>query len=611
MNTTTPLRLSQGNPEQRTSFWLGCRQLWPFLKPYFPLAVLGIVLTVPVGALDAAIASFLKPFMDHVMIGQNQVFADYVPFIIVGFTIVQGLCIYFSAVVNGYVGHRINLALRETLFGRLLQCTTRFYDVNYTGAILYRFSSDAELASTGLISNIRQFLTKFFSVIALVVVLFYNSWQLTLLALVELAVLIVPLRIVKKKIRRIVARTVEPNTRLLTLYNETTTGSRIIKTYGLKEHVLDMFRGHAGFLFRMSMKMIRETNWLSPIMHLVSSLGVATVLYFGMRLILEDVITPGAFVSFVAALIMLYTPIKSIGNNYVSLQNALLAIHRIYEVLEMDDYEDRHDCGTRTLDGIRRGIAFEDVHFAYQDETEVLRGISFEVSVGQKVALVGPSGGGKSTICLMLPRLYEMSAGRITVDGIDIRDLRLEALRAQFAFVFQDSFMFDGTIRDNVLLGRPGAGDDEVRQALADSYLGEFVEGLPEGLDTLIGERGMLLSGGQKQRLAIARAMIRNAPLVILDEATSALDSRAEHMVQKALDRLMERRTTIVIAHRLSTVQNADLILVVDDGRIVERGGHEELLARNGAYAALYRSQFTASAADAAGQDRPSARADG
>ena len=588
-----PIILSQTEDQKTTSFIRGYKQFWPFLKPYWFMAVLGILLTIPVGALDAVIAAFLKPFMDNVMIEQQKSFADYVPLVIIGFTLVQGTFIYLSSIVNGYVGGKISLSIRTKLYKKLLTFETRFFDVNNSGSVIFRFFNDADQASAGLIANIKLFLTKFFSSVSLVCVLVYNSWQLTLVALGVLVFLILPLRIVRKRIKKIISRSVVSNTQLITLYNETTQGNRVIKAFGLADLMFRQFKAKADFLFDIGIKLVRDTNWLSPVMHLVSSIGVAGVLYFGVQLILNGTITSGAFVSFLAALIMLYTPIKTIGNNFISVQQALLALDRIYELLEAKSFEDEaNDKDKLVLPTIKDGIEFKDVHFSYTKEREILKGISFKVAMGKKIALVGNSGGGKTTVCSLIPRLYEVDSGSVLIDGHDVRDYTLDSLRSQIAVVFQDSFLFQGTIRHNITCAKPDATDEEIHEALKNSYLDEFVKGLPNGLDTVIGERGVSLSGGQKQRLSIARALIRNAPLVILDEATSALDNKSEKVVQKALDTLMKGRTTIVIAHRLSTIRDADTILVINDGLVVESGTHDELLAKNGVYAGLYMSQF-------------------
>lgn len=587
-----PIILSDLSQQDSTSFWRGYKRFWPFLKPYWMLAVLGIILTVPVGALDAVIALFLKPFTDQVMVEQEKQFADYVPLVIIGFTLIQGIFIYFSSLVNGYVGGAVNLLMRSKLYEKLLSFDSRFYDANNSGSVILRFFNDSESASSGLIQNIRLFLTKFFSSVSLLCVLIYNSWELTIVAVGVVCFLIVPMRIVRRRVKRIVNHTVTASTGMITLYNETTLGSKVIKSFNLKQYMYQRFYQQADYLFKMGVKMVRDTNWLSPVMHFVSSLGVAGVLYFGVTLIVNGSLTSGEFVSFLAALIMLYTPLKSIGNNYIQVQSALLALDRIYDLLDYESFESGKNEGDKVLEGIKKDIEFKHVAFTYDGSHDVLKDVSFKVNVGQKVALVGNSGGGKTTVCSLITRLYEIKSGQILIDGVDIRDYTLESLRHQVAYVFQDNFLFAGTIRQNILLGKADATEDEIKMALKSAYLDEFVASMPNGLDTEIGERGVVLSGGQKQRLAIARAIIRNAPLVILDEATSALDNRSEKVVQKALDELMKGRTTLVIAHRLSTIRDADVIMVVNDGYIVEKGNHEELLAQNGAYATLYNSQF-------------------
>lgn len=587
-----PLVLSDVKSNPNTSFWRGYSQFWPFLKPYAVIAIVGMLLTIPVGALDAVVASFLKPFMDRVMVSQDKSFAYYVPLFIIGFSLAQGIFLYLSAYVNNYVGNRIAMDVKLKLYKKLINMETSFYNANNSGSVIYRFASDPDLATSGLINNIRLFLTKFFSSLSLVVVLVYNSWQLSIVAVGVLFLLFIPMQIVRKRVKQIVNRTVGANAKVMTLYNETSQGNREIKSFNLKSQMVKHFNETMTYLFRLNMKIVRDTNWLAPVMHLITACGVAGVLYFGLHLIMIGEITSGGFVAFLAALIMLYTPIKSIGNNYISVQQALLALDRIYQLLKEHSYENEDDSAKSKLLDIKEEINFKDVRFSYTNEREILKGVNFKVEVGTKVALVGNSGGGKTTVCSLIPRLYEIDSGVISIDGHDITEFSLDSLRSKVAMVFQDNFLFEGTIRQNLMYGRMDATEEEMNHAIKSAYLDDFVYNLPHGLDTLIGERGLLLSGGQKQRLAIARAILKNAPLVILDEATSALDNKSEKVVQKALDKLMEGRTTIVIAHRLSTVMDADKILVINDGHIVEEGTHQELLDLNGAYAMLYNSQF-------------------
>ena len=571
----------------------GLKKFWPFLKPYIFLTILGVLLTIPVGGLDAAVASFLKPFMDNVMVDKNTEFALKVPFIIIGFTLVQGICIYTSNIVNTYVGSRISTDLKLALYKKLLVSESAFFDKNTSVIVLLRFCNDADSATTGLITNVKLFLSKVWSSLGLLAVLLWNSWQLSFIALGVLFLLVIPMKIARKKVMKIMSKNVEAQTKINTTYVETYSGIKIIKSFNLIKTMYEKFHREVEDIFKFSMKMTRDTNWLSPAMHLVTACGVAGVLYYGMYLITTGVITSGTFVAFLAALIMLYTPIKSIGNNYVGLQTALLALERIYVILDAPSFEANDGEGKKELKAVSKEIKFNHVNFSYDGQRMILKNVNLSVPVGKKVALVGNSGGGKSTVCSLIPRLYELDSGSITVDGTDISEFTLSSLRDKISMVFQDNFLFDGTVRQNLMYGKADATDEEINRAIKSAYLDEFVQKLPNGIDTVIGERGLLLSGGQKQRLAIARAILKNAPIVILDEATSALDNKSEKVVQRALDKLMEGRTTIVIAHRLSTVMDADKILVINDGQVVEEGTHNELLEKNGAYAVLYRSQFS------------------
>lgn len=592
-NKQQPQRLDVINEQGSLSGFTGFKKFWPFLKPYLFLTILGILLTIPVGALDAAVASFLKPFMDNVMVDKDTEFAYKVPFIIIGFTIVQGICIYTSNIVNSYVGSRIATNLKLALYKKLINNDSAFFDKNTSGIVLMRFCSDADTATTGLITNVKLFLSKFWSSLGLVVVLLYNSWQLSFIALGVLVFLILPMKVARKKVMKLMGLTVKASSKINSNYYETYSGIKIIKAFNLQNVIFAKFTQNIEEAFHLSMRMIRNTNWLGPAMHLVTALGVAGVLYYGLHLITTGQITSGTFVAFLAALIMLYTPIKSIGNNYVALQSALLALERIYKILDTTSYETNDGTGTKVLKDIKKEIKFNDVCFSYDGQREVLHKVNLTVPVGSKVALVGNSGGGKYTVTALIPRLYEIDSGSITIDGTDIKEFTISSLREQIAMVFQDNFLFDGTVRENLLYGKENATDEEIAFAIKSAYLDEFVKKLPQGLDTMIGERGLLLSGGQKQRLAIARAILKNAPVVILDEATSALDNKSEKVVQQALDKLMEGRTTIVIAHRLSTIMDSDKILVINDGHVVEEGSHSELLAKNGPYSVLYNSQFS------------------
>ncbi|MDR2870694.1 MAG: ATP-binding cassette domain-containing protein [Deferribacteraceae bacterium] len=568
------------------------RRMWPFLKPYAFRALLGIGLTIPVGSLDAAIAAFMRPLMDSMMVEQDASFTRTLPYIIMGFTLVQGILNYSSAYLNGWVGSKITQGIKRKLFDKLLSMDTAYFDKQDSGSIMFRYSNDADLAASGLVNNLKLFLTKLFSSMALVVVLVYNSWQLSVLAVGVLVFMVYPMKVVRKKIRDVMHGTVMHGSNIMTIYNETFSGNKIIHSFTLEDKMRDRFHGTTNQMFHFQMKMIQGSAWLSPVLHFITSLGVALVVGFGGYWItVTKTLTPGTFVAFIAALLLLYTPLKSIGNNFVDIQKSFMAIDRIFELLNMKPDIKSSD-GALMLDKVEDSIEFKDVTFSYTPERKVLKNVNFKIKVGQMVALVGNSGGGKTTISSLIPRLYDIQEGEILIDSVNIKEYTIESLRSHIAVVFQDNFLFSGTIRENLSLAGRDISEEMMWQALRNANLDEFVNSLDTKLDTEIGERGMLLSGGQKQRVAIARAFIKDAPIVILDEATSALDNKAEKVVQQALDNLMENRTVIVIAHRLSTIQNADNILVINEGQIIEQGTHDELIKEQGAYYALYATQF-------------------
>ena len=572
-------------------------RMWPFVKPYWIRALVGILLCIPIGALDSVVALALKPYMDLVLVDKTDRSPAYIPLLIVAFTTVQGFLNYAATYLNTWVGTKINQDLKRALFKKLLSLEIAFYDKNNSGYIMQRFSSDADMACTGLLDNLKVFISRLFSSLSLICVLIYNSWQLSIIAIVVLGCALLPLASVKRRIKFIVLKNVTEASKVFTNYNETYSGAKTIYSYNLQQKIYNKFDNTLRTIFKLTMKMVQKTAWMTPLMHIIISVGIGGVIGYGSYLIVNGTITSGNFVSFITALVMLYTPIKGIGKNFNNVQISFLAIERVMDILDMDPaVKDRADA--RVLKQIEKGITFDDVTFEYVPGTPVLKNVSLNVRAGSTVAVVGNSGGGKTTLVNLLPRFYDVKSGAVKIDGQDIRSLTMESLRDKIAVVFQDNFLFEGTIRDNITLGKENASDEEIAAALKMAYLDDFVAGLENGVDTEIGERGALLSGGQRQRLAIARAFIKNAPIVILDEATSALDNKSEAVGQKAIDNLMQDRTVFVIAHRLSTVQNADKIVVVNDGQIVEEGTHDELLAiDNGAYKALYNAQFKKKAA--------------
>lgn len=569
-------------------------KIYPYVRPYLFRAILAILITLPLGAMDAIIAWSLKPYMDVVMLEQQATTtqAALIPLLIIIFSSMQSMLNYTATYLNTWVGQKIAQDVKIDLFDKLMHYNAAYFDRCNSGDILFRFNNDVDLACSGLLSNLKLFTTRVFSSISLIGVLFYNSWQLALVAVLVLLGALYPLTTVKRKIKSVMDKTIFSGAAVMTHYNETFNGNRIVTSYNLYDYQNKRFRDTLKSVFKLGMKMIQRTGMMSPIMHFIVSLGIAAVIWLGSYLIVTKQITPGNFVSFITALIMLYNPIKSIGNNFNSVQMALMAMERVFGLLEAVPVIHNKPNAVK-LEQVKDCIEYKDVNFEYIPNKPILKNINLKIKCGETIAFVGNSGGGKTTLVNLLPRFYDIKSGSITIDGHDIRDLELNSLRDKIAIVFQDNFLFAGTIRENILLGRTDVSQTQLDEAIKCACLEEFIKSLDKGLDTQIGERGVLLSGGQKQRIAIARAFIKNAPIVILDEATSALDNKSEAVVQQAIDNLMKDRTVFIIAHRLSTVRNADVIVVVNYGEIVEIGTHQELLNKeNSIYASLYKTQI-------------------
>lgn len=578
--------------ELKMSFHEHYQMMWPFIKPYLFRAILAILVSVPIGALDSVIALSLKPYMDIVVVEKSVRAPIYIPFLIIAFTSLQGGLNYIAAYLNSWVGMKINMDLKRHLFKKLMRMETSYFDINNSGVILQRFSADCDVACTGLLDNLRIFVARFFSSFSLVCVLIYNSWQLAIIAVSVMFLAFLPLSTVKRRIKSTIEKSVQESAKIFVNYNEVYSGNKTIAGYNLQNHMYQKFDGALKVLFKLGIKMVQKTAWVTPLMHIVVSAGIGAVVWYGSSLIVTGRISAGNFVSFITALILLYTPVKGIGKSFNSVQVAFLAIERLVEILNIEPKVKEKE-NALVLDKVKKDIEFKNVWFEYREGVPVLKDVNLKVKAGANLAIVGNSGGGKTTLVNLLPRFYDVTKGQILIDGHDIRDYTLQSLRENMAVVFQDNFLFSGTIRENILSGRPDATEEDIRRVLKLVYLDDFVDSLADGLDTTIGERGTTLSGGQRQRVAIARALLKDSPIVILDEATSALDNKSEAIVQKAIENLMKNRTVFVIAHRLSTIKNAEKIIVVNDGQIVEEGTHEELLnIENGSYKMLYNAQF-------------------
>lgn len=564
----------------------------PYFKPYLFRTLLALLLAIPIGSLDAVIALSLKPYMDIVMLNKQMQSPLYIPFLIIIFTTIQGTLNYLATYMNDWVGGKVTNDLKIDLYKKLMHQSSSFFDKQTSGKVLKGYNNDADKSCSGLLTNIKTCISRLFSSISLIAVLFYNSWMLAIIAVIALTCAMIPLMKMKSTIKGVYNKSEGENAKVLTTYNEAFAGNKIIAAYNLYDLKKSQFNKLVNTVFGLRIKITQHIGWLSPLMHIIVSCGIGAVIGLGSYLIVQGKLTAGQFVSFITALIMLYTPIKGLGNNAKSMTTCLCAMERVVAKLDKKSgIIDKPDA--INFPDFKDKITFEDINFEYKKDKPVLKNISFEVQKGETIALVGNSGGGKTTIVNLLPRFYKLKKGAIKIDGISINDIKLNDLREHIAIVFQDNFLFEGTIRDNILLGKLDATDAELHNAIKNSYLEDFINSLENGLDTQIGERGVLLSGGQKQRIGIARAFLKNAPILILDEATSALDNQAEHIVQQAIDNLMKDRTVFVIAHRLSTIQNANRIAVINQGYLTELGTHEELLKiPNGDYKKLYNMQF-------------------
>ncbi|MBQ3310466.1 ABC transporter ATP-binding protein [bacterium] len=598
------LDMTQAKDSFRYSLLLS--RIFPYIKPYLFRIFIGFVISVPLGLLDGVTAFAIKPYLDFVIGGKNfeYTYAGYtisissidmaliIPFAVIFFAVVQGVLKYLNDYITTWTSQRITNDVKIDLFHRLVCMHPKFYDENSSGIIISRYMGDPALASTGIVSQIKELVTSVCGALGLIAVMLYSSWRLTVIGVFALCVAFLPVVLLRKRIRDTSNKSMVIGGNLTTNINETYNGNKVMAAYGLQSIQEQYFINQTWDAFRVSMSLTKRTAWMSPIMYLIASFGIAIVLGYGTYLINSGHMTAGSFASFITSLLLLYKPIKSMGGALATLQAVFVAMGRVFELFDLKP-EIVNKENAVELTEFKNNISFENVNFEYVSEHPILKNLNLTVNKNETVAIVGNSGGGKSTLVNLIPRFYDVNSGAVKIDGVDIRDFTLESLRRNIAVVFQDNFLFTGSIRTNILLGNVNANDEELQTVIEYAHLQDFIKDLPEGIDTELGERGLSLSGGQRQRIAIARAMIRNTPIVILDEATSALDNESEAIVQRAMDNLMKNKTVFIIAHRLSTIKNADRIVVVNDGEIVETGTHEELIhIPNGHYKVLYDMQF-------------------
>jgi len=514
------------------------------------------------------------------------------PIGVVLFAGLQGLLRYLNDYISTWTSQRITNDVKFDLFHRLIHMHPQFFDENSSGIIISRYMNDPANASAGIIDQIKTITTSLFGALGLIAVMLYSSWRLAFIGVAVLCIAFIPVALIRKRIKETSNKNMVIGGNITTNINETYSGHKVMTAYGLQDRQETYFKEQTWNSFHINMSLTKRASWMSPLMYLIASCGIGTVLGYGTYLINSGQMTAGSFASFVTSLLLLYKPVKTLGGTLAGIQNIFVAMGRVFELFDLNS-EIKDTKNPIQMLGLNNNIKFENVNFEYLPNQPVLKSFNLTVNKNETLAIVGNSGGGKSTLVNLLPRFYDIKFGSIKFDEIDIRNLSLKSLRQNISMVFQDNFLYSGTIKENIMMGKPDATTDELMQAIQSAHLQDMIQELPDGLNTMLGERGLTLSGGQRQRVAIARAMLRNAPIVILDEATSALDNESEAMVQAAMDNLVEDRTVFIIAHRLSTIKNANRIAVINEGELVELGTHEELIQKeNGQYKHLYEMQF-------------------
>ncbi len=567
-------------------------RLWrESIRHYFGWLVLAVFCMALMAAATAFSAWLMEPVVNEVFIAENQAMLWPLGIAVFVTFLVKGAANYGQSVLMSLVGFRIIADNQNRLYAHLTRMDLGFFHNNSTGKLISRFTVDINQMRVAVSNALTGFGKDLLSFVGLVVVMFAKDWQLAAICIFIFPMAALPVLKLGRRMRKVTANTQEEMGLFTTLLEQTFQGIRVVKAYGMEGYEKSRIADVVERVFGLSIKSARTRAMSSPIMETLGGVAVCIVIIYGGYRVIDGATTSGAFFSFIMALLLAYEPMKRLANLNASLQEGLAGAQRLFQLLDTEPgILEKPDAAD--LPAVKGNIQLEDVGFSYQPGNQALKGVSLEVAAGKRVALIGSSGAGKSTILNLIPRFYDVDTGRVSIDGNDVRDVTFASLYANVALVSQEITLFDDTVRANIAYGRSGASDDDIVEAAKNAAAHDFIKGLPEGYDTMVGEQGIKLSGGQRQRLAIARAMLKNAPVLLLDEATSALDTESERQVQAALDKLMAGRTTLVIAHRLSTVTGADLIYVIDEGRVIERGIHNELMAQGGAYKRLYDLQF-------------------
>ncbi len=568
-------------------------RLLGYVRPHWRMFALSLVALVATAATEPLLPALFKPLLDEGFVAKDPDFIRWVPILLLALFLVRGVTSFVSTYCMAWVGSRLVMDLRAAMFDKLMTLPTRYFDQNPSGQLIAHLAFNVNQVTQSATNSLTTLVRDTVTVAGLLAYLLWLNWQLTLIVFGMVPLTLWVVRIASRRLRGLSRKAQQNIGELTQVIDEAVGGHRVVKLYGGEAYEQGRFRHAANHARLFEMKRVAANAVYEPVIQFIAALALAVIVYIAAGQASTNTTTVGGFVSFFMAMLLLFAPLKRLTAVNDQMQRGLAAAETIFTLL---DEEAERDSGTRTLDRIEGRLVFHDVALTYAGKTvPALAGITLDIAAGETVALVGASGSGKTTLANLVPRFYDPDAGRIELDGVDLRALRLQDLRRHIALVSQDVVLFNDTLAHNIAYGnRRDATPDEIRAASVAAHAWEFIQGMPEGLDTLIGENGMRLSGGQRQRIAIARAILKNAPILVLDEATSALDSESERHVQAALETLIANRTTLVIAHRLSTIERADRIVVLEGGRIVETGTHADLLAKQGRYAHLHAMQFSA-----------------